>query len=172
MLGFETEWPGSDGSPASAPAPGFPKAGGANKRANKRANKYRLHGPARGGAVEQWEGATVIPARLAAPMLRRLQELREAGEIGPFAFRRFQRRVGPGAAGAAFWVGRRPKRDRASCGAKTRWGTACRARAVEGKGKCRLHGGLSTGPKTPEGIERIRESNRRRAAAILTMLTA
>jgi hypothetical protein len=23
-------------------------------------------------------------------------------------------------------------------------------------GRCRLHGGLSTGPKTPEGIERIR----------------
>ena len=25
-------------------------------------------------------------------------------------------------------------------------------------GRCRLHGGLSTGPKTPEGIERIRQS--------------
>jgi hypothetical protein len=24
---------------------------------------------------------------------------------------------------------------------------------------CRLHGGLSTGPKTPEGIERIRSAN-------------
>jgi hypothetical protein len=25
-------------------------------------------------------------------------------------------------------------------------------------GRCREHGGLSTGPKTPEGIERIRQS--------------
>jgi hypothetical protein len=25
-------------------------------------------------------------------------------------------------------------------------------------GRCRLHGGLSTGPKTPEGIERIRQA--------------
>ena len=25
-------------------------------------------------------------------------------------------------------------------------------------GRCRLHGGLSTGPKTPEGIDRIRRA--------------
>jgi hypothetical protein len=25
-------------------------------------------------------------------------------------------------------------------------------------GRCRLHGGLSTGPKTPAGIERIRQA--------------
>jgi hypothetical protein len=25
-------------------------------------------------------------------------------------------------------------------------------------GRCRLHGGLSTGPRTPEGIERIRQA--------------
>jgi hypothetical protein len=25
-------------------------------------------------------------------------------------------------------------------------------------GRCRMHGGLSTGPRTPEGIERIRQS--------------
>ena len=25
-------------------------------------------------------------------------------------------------------------------------------------GRCRMHGGLSTGPKTPEGIERIRRA--------------
>jgi hypothetical protein len=27
-----------------------------------------------------------------------------------------------------------------------------------GNGRCRLHGGLSTGPKTAEGIERIRRA--------------
>jgi len=26
-------------------------------------------------------------------------------------------------------------------------------------GRCRLHGGLSTGPKTSDGIERIRQAN-------------
>jgi hypothetical protein len=41
------------------------------------------------------------------------------------------------------------------CGAKTRPGTPCR-RPVMQNGRCRLHGGLSTGPKTPEGRHRIR----------------
>jgi hypothetical protein len=30
-------------------------------------------------------------------------------------------------------------------------------------GRCRMHGGLSTGPKTPEGRWRIAESNRSRS---------
>ena len=32
-------------------------------------------------------------------------------------------------------------------------------------GRCRVHGGLSTGPRTEEGLEAIRESNRRRRTA-------
>ena len=44
------------------------------------------------------------------------------------------------------------------CGAKTRKGTPCQAPAME-NGRCRLHGGKSTGPKTPEGIERIRQAH-------------
>jgi hypothetical protein len=43
------------------------------------------------------------------------------------------------------------------CGAKTRHGTACKCPAMT-NGRCRLHGGLSTGPKTAEGIERIRRA--------------
>jgi len=43
------------------------------------------------------------------------------------------------------------------CGAKTRRGTECLCPAME-NGRCRLHGGLSTGPKTDEGIERIRRA--------------
>lgn len=43
------------------------------------------------------------------------------------------------------------------CGAKTRAGTTCRAAAMP-NGRCRMHGGPSTGPRTPEGIERIRAS--------------
>ena len=37
------------------------------------------------------------------------------------------------------------------CGARTRAGTACKRRDVYSNGRCKLHGGLSTGPRTPEG---------------------
>jgi hypothetical protein len=40
------------------------------------------------------------------------------------------------------------------CGAKTRRGTTCQCPAMT-NGRCKLHGGMSTGPKTAEGIERI-----------------
>lgn len=43
------------------------------------------------------------------------------------------------------------------CGAKTRKGTPCRSPAMK-NGRCRMHGGGSTGPKTAEGIERIRKA--------------
>jgi len=36
------------------------------------------------------------------------------------------------------------------CGAKTRKGTSCQCMALR-NGRCKLHGGLSTGAKTPEG---------------------
>ena len=41
------------------------------------------------------------------------------------------------------------------CGAKTRSGHPCRKPALKRKRRCRLHGGLSTGPKTAEGRARI-----------------
>ena len=44
------------------------------------------------------------------------------------------------------------------CGAKTRKGTPCLCPAMK-NGRCRLHGGKSTGPRTPEGIERIRKAH-------------
>ena len=40
------------------------------------------------------------------------------------------------------------------CGARTRRNQPCRAPAVRGKQRCRMHGGRSTGPRTPEGHER------------------
>ena len=58
---------------------------------------------------------------------------------------------------------RRRKADTVLCGAKTRRGTPCRCLPVEGRTRCRFHGGLSTGPRTAEGRARIAESNRRRA---------
>jgi hypothetical protein len=45
----------------------------------------------------------------------------------------------------------------ARCGARTRRGTQCQSPAMS-NGRCRLHGGLSTGPRTAEGIERIRRA--------------
>jgi hypothetical protein len=61
------------------------------------------------------------------------------------------------------------RRDRGHCGAKTRKGTPCKAPPVWDKskdkarnGRCKLHGGLSTGPKTDAGRKAIRASNRRR----------
>jgi hypothetical protein len=46
------------------------------------------------------------------------------------------------------------KRDRPRCGARTRAGAPCKAPAVAGGKRCRIHGGCSTGPKTPEGKTR------------------
>src|SRR5258708_38615422 len=43
-------------------------------------------------------------------------------------------------------------------GARTRRGTPCLCPAMV-NGRCRIQGGLSTGPKTAKGIERIRQAN-------------
>jgi len=40
------------------------------------------------------------------------------------------------------------------CGARTRAGTPCKGPAMP-NGRCRMHGGASTGPRTPEGLQRI-----------------
>lgn len=49
----------------------------------------------------------------------------------------------------------RPRRaDRPRCGAKTRTGAPCRAPGNGRGNRCKLHGGKSTGPRTPEGVER------------------
>ncbi len=54
----------------------------------------------------------------------------------------------------ADWPGQR-------CAAKTRRGTACQRPANKKNGRCRLHGGASTGAKTEEGRSRISASNLR-----------
>ncbi len=69
------------------------------------------------------------------------------------------------------WPKRRSEWPR--CGARTRSGRRCKARPVRHprwpdmprNGRCRLHGGLSTGPRTPEGRRRIGEAARSRYAA-------
>lgn len=56
------------------------------------------------------------------------------------------------------------KRDPITCGAKTRSGGSCRKPPLAGKNRCRLHGGLSTGPRTSAGRAKCAEaaSNRYR----------
>jgi hypothetical protein len=46
----------------------------------------------------------------------------------------------------------------ARCGALTRHRAPCHQPAMS-NGRCRLHGGKSTGPRTREGRERIRSAN-------------
>jgi hypothetical protein len=44
-----------------------------------------------------------------------------------------------------------PNPDKKYCNAKRRDGQQCQSWALKGKTKCRMHGGKSTGPKTPKG---------------------
>lgn len=53
---------------------------------------------------------------------------------------------------------------RVLCEAKTRKGHPCKNMSVPGRRRCKFHGGLSTGPKTIAGRERIAEAQRRRWA--------
>jgi ribosomal protein L32 len=46
------------------------------------------------------------------------------------------------------------------CGARTRSGGACKSPAMP-NGRCRMHGGKSTGPRTPGGLARMRRAKTR-----------
>jgi len=49
-------------------------------------------------------------------------------------------------------------KDARKCLAKTRKNTPCQSPAMK-NGRCRMHGGKSTGAKTKEGLKIIREAN-------------
>lgn len=51
--------------------------------------------------------------------------------------------------------------DLGLCNARTKSGRPCRAAALA-HGRCKWHGGLSTGPKTPEGKAKVTLNLRRR----------
>ena len=131
-----------------------------SRAAQKTPHEMRLHGPPKGGGIERWLEAVVVPYQVTDTLLMRFQEMAEAGEISSL---HFERRGRFGLGGGVFWIGKQAKEDRSCCGANTRRGTPCQARVVEGRERCRMHGGLSTGAKTAEGKARISESNRRRA---------
>jgi hypothetical protein len=48
-----------------------------------------------------------------------------------------------------------------TCGALTRKGTPCKLRGVYENGRCRLHGGLSTGPKSEAGKRQSAKNGRK-----------
>jgi hypothetical protein len=50
------------------------------------------------------------------------------------------------------WPGKR-------CEAKTRKGTPCQRPAKLPVGRCRIHGGASTGPRTEAGLARVAAAN-------------
>jgi hypothetical protein len=63
--------------------------------------------------------------------------------------------------------------ERPRCGARTRAGGQCQALAVldassthARNGRCRMHGGASSGPKTAEGKARVAEAARARMTAL------
>ena len=58
----------------------------------------------------------------------------------------------------------RKRRRKLACAARTRRGTACQRKALP-NGRCPNHGGLSTGPRTEAGRQRISEAQQRRWAA-------
>lgn len=59
----------------------------------------------------------------------------------------------------------KPRTIKSYCGAKTRAGTPCRRVPEPDRKRCKLHGGMSTGPKTREGKARCAEGYRRYLAA-------
>ena len=64
----------------------------------------------------------------------------------------------------ADWPGQR-------CGAKIHRGTACQRPANKNNGRCRLHGGQSTGPKTAEGRAKIAAANLRHGKFTQAMIS-
>jgi len=49
-------------------------------------------------------------------------------------------------------------RQNRMCGATNRRGLPCQCKKLYQGGRCKFHGGLSTGPKTPEGKVRVTEN--------------
>ena len=94
--------------------------------------------------VLRWEGKAVLPRCPTGALRNILTVLR----VRLFK-ERFHREIGVLHAKTSAYF---PEND--ICGAKTRAGTPCKKPPVSGKLRCRLHGGLSTGPKSSEGRQR------------------
>lgn len=123
--------------------------------------------------VRYWERRAIVDLRGWAPdRLLHAMGLGELSQKGTFPGPRFVSQQGISSTLTRARGGVLAETDKSSittrgkrrCGAKTRKGTPCRAKPLPDKTRCRFHGGLSTGPKTLEGRERIAEAQRRRWA--------
>ena len=87
-----------------------------------------------------------------------LRELRARGiEVGPLLGDELASQTGDTRRGVpSDYAGGNPD----LCNARTRSGRPCRALALPRTGRCKWHGGLSTGPRTPEGKARALEALR------------
>lgn len=110
----------------------------------------------RAWAVKRIGNVLLLPDKSAAIRRRaswaERQDARHAADLAAMLARRKQAEAEAAA------------KRRVRCGAMTRKGMPCRAMSVPGKQRCKFHGGMSTGARTPEGVERIREAQRRRWA--------
>lgn len=143
------------------------------KRGLSQAELARRSGIGR-SAVGYWEGKATVDLRGWAP--RRMAEALDlpvlthqyarAGGRGvspcPVSEAWIEARVAAELARLALREADRKARRRVPCGARTRKGKPCRKLSEPGKRRCKFHGGKSTGPRTPEGIERIQQAQRRR----------
>lgn len=48
-----------------------------------------------------------------------------------------------------------------TCGARTRAGTPCKQKGIYVSGRCKLHGGMSTGPKSKAGRRQSAENGKK-----------
>lgn len=93
-----------------------------------------------------------------------------SGNVGPHdarLFRELVRALRESGLRKPYW--RVFKKEKPKCGARCRNGHPCQAPAAWDEyrcgiknGRCRIHGGLSTGPRTEEGRRRCAEAARRR----------
>lgn len=119
-------------------------------------------------AVSYWESKTLVD--LSAWAVKRMAEVLDLPKPRPMAAweqRLAEREAELFAAEVARIKARAEAyaaKRRVRCNAKTRKNTPCRCKSEPGKRRCKFHGGMSTGARTPEGLERIREAQRRRWA--------
>ena len=115
------------------------------------------------GAVSHWENEqTMVAGMAAAAFVEALTDAGQQIESEGFRLNRFE---------AKFEYDVRvlhdkelQRRDSIRCKAHNRKGERCRAKALPGRRTCKHHGGLSTGPKSEAGKERIRQAQKKRWA--------
>lgn len=106
---------------------------------------------------------TLVHGRI-EPILRRVtQDKRQWDMCDGFSHKGMSARAGLGSSTKT-----NAPDGRQRCGARTRSpdGAPCKSKVVKDSARCRLHGGLSTGPRTPEGKQRCIQGVRKHFEAM------